>query len=235
MTRVRVDYGPVATKLMSLNPDVVDMFYIAAGAATYNAMYDAGFKGSILGALSADMFQAVLTHCGNDFVEGWETGFSDPRLYPNQDPAMLDLVDAYIKEYGTFQPDGCAWVAYWFVLKDAIDNTQSVDVEVIKAYLDNQPHAVRALTGYCQLFARPDKGNLRTISGEPTGYTAIIKDGELAPLSPVTVKDHYLATILCNNLVDVYKAYWEQYGYPKFPDDKTSVLKFSDLGIIGHD
>ena len=179
--------------------------------------------------------ELVITHCGNAFVEGWETGLGDPRLYPNQDPAMLDLMDAYTKEYGTFVEDGVIWMCNWFILKDAIDNTQSVDVEVIKAYLDNQPHGVKTLTGYCQLFARPDAGNLRTVSGEPDGFVGVVKDGKGVPLRAVTVKDHYLSSILSNGLVDVYKAYWEQYGYPTFPAAETSVIKFSDLGITGHD
>jgi hypothetical protein len=27
---------------------------------------------------------------------------------------------------------------------------------------------------------------------------------------------------------------WEEYGYPEFPP-QTNLLKFSDLGITGHD
>ncbi len=53
--------------------------------------------------ISDDQLQAVIAHCGKQFVEGWEMGLSDPRLFPNQDPAMLAFVDAYIKEYGTFK------------------------------------------------------------------------------------------------------------------------------------
>ena len=48
------------------------------------------------------MLQTIITHCGKAFVEGWETGLPDPRLFPNQDPAILALIDAYTKEYGTF-------------------------------------------------------------------------------------------------------------------------------------
>ncbi len=223
------DYGPVATKLMTLHPDVIDCSYTSASAAFYNALYDIGYKGSIVSVDPAKV-DAIVAHCGKAFVEGWEAGFSDPRLVPNQDPAMLALCNAYTKEYGTFITDGCPFLCNWFVLKGAIDSTQSVDVGVIKAYLDNQPYAVRNLLGYSQLFARPDAGNLRTVSGEPSQYTAIIKDGKVEPLRVTTVKDHYLATILCNGLVDVYKAYWEQYGYPTFPADETSVIKFSDSG-----
>ena len=42
------DYGPVATKLISLNPDVIDCEYNGFGAGPYNALYDAGYKGIIL-------------------------------------------------------------------------------------------------------------------------------------------------------------------------------------------
>ena len=59
---------------------------------------------------------------------------ADPRGF-QKDPEMLALIDAYVKEYGTFQSGGCVGTCYWFVLKDAIDSTQSVDVDIIKAYL----------------------------------------------------------------------------------------------------
>ncbi len=181
------------------------------------------------------MFEAVLTHCGAEFMEGWQYFLQDPRMYPDQDPEMVAYMDAYVEEYGEFQTGGCMWVAYWFIFEDAIENTQSLDVEVLKAYLDNHDHAVRTLTGYCQLFARPDANNLRTISGEPADFVGIIKDGEQIPVQGIAIQDHYLASILCYGLVDVYKAYWEEYGYPEFPPDQKPIIKFSDLGITGHD
>jgi ABC-type branched-subunit amino acid transport system substrate-binding protein len=230
-----VDFAPVATKIKSLNPDILDCNY-AGATALFNALYDVGFKGLILPAqVTPDMFQAVITHCGKQFMEGWQYFLQDPRMYPNQPPEVTALLDAYTKEYGDFQTGGCMWVAYWFILKDAIDNTKSVDVEVIKAYLDKSNHAVRTLTGYCQLFARPDANNLRTISGEPADFVGTIRDGKEIPVQGIAIKDHYLASILSYGLVDVYKAYWEQYGYPTFPADQVSVIKFSDLGIMGKD
>ena len=228
------DFGPIATKLMSLHPDVIDCNAISA-SQIYNALYDAGFKGTIIpGMITPETLQAIITHCGKAFMEGWATGSTDPRGF-QKDPAMLALIDAYTKEYGTFNSIGTLWLCYWFVLKDAIEHTQSVDVDVIKAYLDKSDHPVRTLTGYSQLFARPDKGNLRTVSGETAELVAVIKDGAYVPLRGVAVKEHYLSTILSSNLVDVYKAYWEQYGYPTFPADQPSLINFSDLGITGHD
>jgi ABC-type branched-subunit amino acid transport system substrate-binding protein len=229
------DFSPIATKIKSMNPDILDCNY-AGATQLFNALYDQGFKGLILPAqVYPDMFEAVLTHCGKDFMEGWQYFLQDPRMYPNQPAEVMDLLDAYTKEYGDFQTGGCMWVAYWFILKDALDNTQSIDVDVVKKYLDNSNHPVRTLTGYCQLFARPDANNLRTISGEPADFVGTIKDGKEIPVQGIAIKDHYLASILSYNLVDVYKAYWDKYGYPTFPPDQKSVIKFSDLGITGHD
>jgi branched-chain amino acid transport system substrate-binding protein len=230
-----VDFAPVATKIKSLNPDIVDCNY-AGSSSLFNALYDVGFKGIILPAqMDPATFQAVLTHCGKDFMEGWEYYLQDPRMYPDQDPQMKTWLDAYTKEYGEFQVDGCMWVAYWFIFKDAVDNAKSVDVEKIRAYLDKSDHPVRTLTGWCQLFARPDANNLRTISGEPADFVGRIENGKQIPIGGVAIKDHYLASILSYNLTEVYKKFWDQYGYPKFPADQKSVIKFSDLGIQGKD
>jgi len=230
-----VDYGPIATKIKSLNPDILDCNY-AGATGLFNALYDVGFKGLILPAqVDPAMFDAVLTHCGKQFMEGWQFFLQDPRLYPNQPAEITALLDAYTKEYGDFQTGGCMWVAYWFIFKDAIEHTQSLDVDVIKAYLDKSDHAVRTLTGYCKLFARPEANNLRTISGEPADFVATIKDGKIVPVQGVAIKDHYLASILSYGLVDVYKKYWDQYGYPAFPSDQKGVITFADLGIPGKD
>ena len=228
-----VDFSPIATKIMSMNPEVVDCNY-ATASQIYNALFDVGYKGTFIPSLQPAEYASVISHCGKAYVEGWQLGLQDPRGI-QKDPEMLAFIDAYIKEYGTFVSDGCVWMAYWFVLRDAINATQSIDVDVLKAYLDNQPKAVKTLTGYCKLLARPDVGNLRTVSGEPAQYMAKVTDGEIVPYAAISVKDHYLATIMSFHMEEVYKAYWEQYGYPTFPADQTSLLKFSDLGITGQD
>jgi len=230
-----VDFAPVATKIKSMNPDVLDCNY-AGATGLFNALYDVGYKGLILPAqVDPAMFEAVITHCGPEFMEGWQYFLQDPRMYPNQPAEITALLDAYTKEYGEFQTGGCMWVAYWFIFKDAVEHTKSVDVEVLKAYLDKSDHAVRTLTGWCQLFARPDANNLRTISGEPGDFVGTVINGKQVPIQGVAIKDHYLASIASYGLVDVYKAYWEQYGYPVYPADQKAVITYAELGIPGHD
>jgi hypothetical protein len=87
---------------------------------------------------------------------------------------------------------------------------------------------VRTLDGYSQLFARPDKENYRTVDVAPGHGVGIIKDGKLTALKTVSVKDQYLATIRCMDMVDVYQKYWDKYGKPVFPNE-PSVLDYEDL------
>ncbi len=96
--------------------------------------------------------------------------------------------------------------------------------------------------GWTGMYARPELGNFRTICGAPSHPIARITDGVLKNVSAVTQKEQYLFSIMSNNflnpkMIDTYKAYWLQYGYPNFPaeEDANTTLHFSDLGITGVD
>ena len=161
-----VDFGPIATKIKSLNPDFVD-FGVNFGPTILNlvvALKDVGWKGFIFpgSILSDDLIKSIYAKVGNYF-DGAETLYLDPRGIPEviEKPEMKALVARYIKEYGEFQPDGCMWVSSWFVLMDAIKAAQSVDPTVLKGYLEKGPKPSLGMGGYIQLFARPDIGQYR--------------------------------------------------------------------------
>ena len=229
------DYAPIATKIKNLNPDCIDGNYGIAAASFYSALKDVGYKGIILpSSIGSDDVANYVTKVGKDFIEGGECFFVDPRGL-QKDPGMVALMDAYVKQYGDFKSTAMLMLAPWFVLKDAIEHTQSVDVETVKKYLDNSNHAVMTLTTYVQLFARPDLNNYRTVCGTPPDLLGVIHDGKLTAVAGVGPETHYLSSVLSYGHVDIYKKYWDQYGYPKFPSDQQSVIHFSDLGITGHD
>jgi ABC-type branched-subunit amino acid transport system substrate-binding protein len=237
------DYGPIATKAISLNPDCVDLIYIGlipnAVPQAYSALKDVGFKGIVLpGIVDDDTVVNLVTTVGKEFVEGGESFSTDARRAENQDPRMLAFIDDYIKEYGKLEAAAASGPSLgWFILEDAINATQSVDVDTIKAYLDNSKGSVRHASGWAKLFARPDLKNYRTICGGYSHPVIMIHDGKLVTVGTVTLKDQYLFAILSGGLVDTYKKYWEEYGYPAFPAEEKgkSKLNFSDLGITGHD
>jgi len=236
-----VDYGPVGTKVKSLNPDCADINYLGMVPNSvpqfYRAVADVGWKGIVIPGIMSEQDVANLsTMVGKAAIEGGEAFSQDPRGYQT-DPRMLSFMDAYAKEYGKLETDGTQSAGNWFLLEDAINATKSVDVDTIKNYLDNSKHAVRTIVGFVQLFARPDLGNYRTICGAPSHPIQKIHDGKLVNFATVTIKDQYLFSIVSNGLVDKYKAYWAQYGYPTFPADEKgkNALNFSDLGITGQD
>ncbi len=228
-----VDYGPIATKIKSLNPNMVD-FGINTGVQIINlltALKDAGWKGFMAPGtnLPSDVIASIAAKVG-PYFDGAETIFLDPRDMPDvaANPQMKALMDRYIKEYGSFVPDGCFWTGGWFILMDAIKATQSVDTTVLKDYLGKGPKASLTFGGYNQLFARPDLKQYRTVDAAPGTGRGVIKGGKLVYLEQTTVKDQYLSTIKLHNLVDVYQQYWDKYGKPTFPPEKAT-MDYADL------
>ena len=226
-----VDYGPVATKVKAVNPDVVDMVSNSGlqviGIAS--ALKDAGWKGKIfpgagLGLVDMqNLYQKV-----GDYINGMEMTYFDPRGMPetSSDPYNQSLIAAYEKAYGDFQIDGCFWVGSWFILKDAIEKTQSVDKNVVKAYLEGgKQGGVLDMTGYTELFARPDLKNYRTIDANPGSGIGKVVNGQLQFVGMTTSQDQYLISLkvydgtpdVYPNILNTYKAYWAKYGKPVFP------------------
>jgi len=229
------DFGPIATKIMALNPQMVDMNFSSNIVQLYSALYDAGYKGRLLPSFADEALVAnIVTKTGPAFAEGGECVSQDPRGY-QKDPEMVAFMDAYTKEYGNFRTEGCMSVQSWFLLRDAINRAGSVDVEAVNNALGSSKSYVRTMTGYVELFARPDKDNLRTCHSNAADLVARIVNGKLTIVTGLPVKTHYLASILSYGWVDIYHTYWDKYGYPPFPADQKASISFADLGIQGHD
>jgi branched-chain amino acid transport system substrate-binding protein len=218
-----VDFGPIATKVISEKADSV-CFPDAGSSLAINimgALYDAGWKGTMFpSSLNASDLTKIYAKVGS-WCDGMLGLYLDPRGLPavQNNPQSKGWLDAYTKEYGTFKTDGCLWVSGFWFLQDAVSSTQSVDPEVIRKYMDNDTHYVSSLTGYVQLYARPDLKNYRTMESAFSDGIAQAKGGVFSFYEPDTVMDQYYASIKAYGLLDTYKAYWAQYGQPTFPPD----------------
>ena len=147
----------------------------------------------------------------------------------HNDPKIQVLIDRYTKEYGGVSlTKGSSGSARGSSSRTAVQNAKSLDVEVLREYLANSKRGVMTLSGYSQLFARPDKQVLQTIEVAPGHGVGIIKDGQLKLHKTVSVKDQYLVSIQVYGLTDIYHQYWEKPGYPKFPDE-PSMVDFKDI------
>lgn len=226
----QLDFGPIASKIVSLHPDMVDTAFTTGNQITnlIAALKDAGYKGLIYpGNMTPFVFDACLARVGKEYLEGTESLYFDPRGI-QKDPKMLELVNRYIKEYGEFQIEGIGWLWSWFPFRDAVESTGSIDPEALRKYLQNSKKATMGLLGYVQLFARPDKGNFKTIDAAPTTPVSIVRNGKLTGLKVASVKDQYLVSIKSYGTVEAYQKYWDTYGYPKFPDE-PSIFDYKDL------
>lgn len=224
------DFGPIATKIVSANPDAVFMSYMAGDQVVnlLGALKDSGYVGKILpGELDNQTLENCIKRVGVEYMEGMETGSYDP-VGVETDPQTLKYIDAYKAAYGDWFSGGCFWVGPWFIFEDAVNSTQSVDVDTLVAYLQDSKKGVRTLTGYSQLFARPEIQNTKTVDSAPGHYIGVVKSGKFQYLSTIACKDQYLSSLLVYGLQDAYQAYWDQAGVPTFPDQQ-SRLEISDI------
>jgi branched-chain amino acid transport system substrate-binding protein len=224
------DFAPIATKIKNANPDFLETPFVTGDAITnlVSALKDAGYKGRVYpGNIDPSVLDNIVKKVGKEYVEGWECVYYDPRGFV-KDPEITTLIDAYVKEYKEWRTEGCFWISPWFLFKDAVESTKSVDVDTVVKYLQNSKKGVKTFGGYTQLFARPDLKNYKTIDSAPGCYVALIKDGKLVPYKAVAVKDQYLVSIKAMGLVDVYEKYWAEYGKPTFPP-QPSLYDYADL------
>ena len=226
------DFGPVASKVKASNSDFLEMPFVTGDQITnvVAALKDAGYKGRVYpGNIDPVVLDNIVKKVGKEYVEGWECVYYDPKGVV-KDPEIVALIDAYQKEYKEWRSEGCFWMSPWFLFKDAVETTKSVDVDTVVKYLQNSKKGVKTFEGYSQLFARPDLKNYKTVDSAPGCMVAIIKDGKLSPLKVVAVKDQYLVSIKAMGLADTYEKYWQEYGKPTFPP-QPSLYDFSDLKL----
>ncbi len=224
------DFGPLATKIRNINPDFVELPHWDNAQLTsmIGALKDVGFKGYVYpGNVTPFILENIVKKVGKEFLEGWQCVYFDPKGFM-KDPEINALIDRYIKEYKEWRNEGCFWIGPWFLFKDAVESTNSVDVETLVKYLKNSKRGVKTFEGYTQLFARPDIDNYNTIDAAVGHYIGVIKDGKLVPLRTVAVKDQYLVSIEAMGLTDTYKKYWAQYGKPTFPAQQ-SMFDYADM------
>jgi hypothetical protein len=220
----------VATKVKSLNPGMVGIRSLTGDQLVnmISALKDAGWKGYICpGATMTGRDFANIVQKVGSYFDGTEIMDYDP-YHLVKDPEVMAYVDRYVQEYGEFRTDGCFWIGGWWMLKDAIEKTQSVESDVLNEYLRSGPIGVQTLTGYSQLMARPDLGNFQTIDVAPGHGVGIVKNGKIEGLWSVSVKDQYIGSVATYGTGEAYKQYWQQYGEPEFPNQE-SRWDFSDV------
>ena len=132
------DFMPLATKVMAMNPDAVEIGSAAAGYVSQlaKAFHELGYKGVLVSNTLSGEADVMVPIIGKEAAEGLVSSNFD---WSSDDatPWMREFYKRYITKFG--KPFGAvaAWV-YWPViwLKEGIEQTKSLDTDALKKYLE---------------------------------------------------------------------------------------------------
>ena len=94
------------------------------------------------GELDNQTLENCIKRVGKEYMEGMQTGSYDP-VGVETDPQIVKYIDAYKAKYGDWYSAGCFWVGPWFIFEDAVNATQSTDVDTLVAYLQDSKKGVQ--------------------------------------------------------------------------------------------
>jgi len=172
------DFAPFATKIKSMNPDVIATWGAAAGTQLglmYKALYEAGWRG--VKTMSVFKTDEVLSVSPKAALEGLMVSISDPTMVPNPTSSVMKLKKAYIEKYGKWDFTGVDWTNPWFSFIAALKKANSLDPEDIKAAMKGLEF--EGTHGMMTMMKRPDKGNNRYCDVLRVYHMFEVKDGKL--------------------------------------------------------
>jgi len=179
------DLSALGTKVKTLNPD---LFCTGGDAIPYKAVYDAGYRGQMISTSTAT-FASTAAIAGATCLEG-EVNAAWPVEF---DPALTSFAqtfkEAYIKANGQWDAPEIQCTAEYSCLKAALIKAGTVSdtdkiAEVIGSGLQFE-----ALNGTCQMVARPDLGNTRTVDSVVAYYIKKVVNGKITQLDTLKIED----------------------------------------------
>lgn len=176
--RDTVDFAPFATKIKSLNPDVVSFWGGLPGTQLglqLKALYEAGWRG--VKTMSIINLNEILSVCPKEAVEGLLIMYGDPTELPKTTEYASKLKEEYIKRYGKWDYTGATVVSPFVVfvqMLKAADSLDPADIQKTVAGLE-----VWKVEGKGMFIKRPDLGSDRYCDLMVEGSVGIVKDGKV--------------------------------------------------------
>jgi ABC-type branched-subunit amino acid transport system substrate-binding protein len=178
--RGTVDLNPVAVKIKSINPDIVDFDGILAGAEALRlvkAIYQSGWKGQIIGDLITPTVPDIVNACGKESVEGMFGQIFDPAEIPNPPPLAIPFRKAYTEKYGVWEIDGLRWFDGWHYFVEAVKKANSLSADDIAEAM--QGLSVETVAGESRMCRRPDLGNNRYVDSSLVKFWGQVRNGRV--------------------------------------------------------
>ncbi len=178
--RLTADLNPLAAKLKSLNPDIIEAIGIMSGGETlrlFKAIHQSGWKGQKSSELAQTTVPDIVKACGKESVEGLVCKFIDPTDVPNPPRLAMPFRKAYQEKYGEWEVDGLPVFDGWFYFLEAVKKAGSLDPDAVVDAM--QGLEVETILGTARMCRRPDLGNTKYVDSNTTKYFGQVRDGKV--------------------------------------------------------
>lgn len=156
------DFAPFATKIVSMNPDVVNFPGTAAGTPfglQLKALYEAGYKGALVSPMPPNL-PDVLSVAPKEALEGMVT-IMPPTEVPNPTALASQYQKDWTAKYGQWSVASLQWIPAFYAFVEAVRASDSLDPEAITANISASGLSWESPNGKAMLVKRPDYKNTR--------------------------------------------------------------------------
>jgi branched-chain amino acid transport system substrate-binding protein len=197
------DLTPVATKIKSLDPDVVFLDCVVASEDVFRivkAVWESGWKGVMYSHYAQTVVPDLVNSLGKETVEGLLLTVTDPSLFPEASPMLKEFREAYEKRYGVWETDYLEFCGGWYCLMESIKRADSLDPDDLMAVREGLEYDFPF--GHAKLLPRPDVNNPNYIDCAYPRYIGEVVDGKIilkATISAdelIEAAERYLGTSL---------------------------------------
>ncbi len=156
------DFAPFATKVVSLNPDVVNFPGTAAGTSfglQLKALYEAGYKGALVSPMPPNLSE-VLSVAPKEALEGMVT-IMPPTDVPNPSSMASQYQKDWTAKYGQWSVASLQWIPAFYAFVEAVKKTDSLDPGAVASNISANGLSWESANGKAMLVKRPDYKNNR--------------------------------------------------------------------------
>jgi branched-chain amino acid transport system substrate-binding protein len=183
------DLSSLGTKVKTLNPDVL----LAVGGGpekdslVYKAAYQAGYHGQFFNTGQSSVM-ALAQVIPAEMLEGMIKGEDPCHLDPIPRDIGAEFKNNWVAKYGKWEEPSIIWILQWYGLKTALQQAGSTDVDKVTDVFANGLQ-FESPQASCQMVARPDLGNNRTVDCVWDSWITQAVNGEANVLAHISLAD----------------------------------------------
>ncbi|MGD0355761.1 MAG: ABC transporter substrate-binding protein [Dehalococcoidia bacterium] len=184
------DFAPFATKIAAEKPDIMDFPGAVAGTQfglQFKALYEAGFTGAQVSPMPPSMTE-VLAVTPPESMEGLISILPSTEI-PQPTALATQYKQDWTAKYGQWSTVSLTWIPAFYAFVNAVQKADSVDPEVVSAYLSANGLSWQSPNGSAMLVKRPDFKNDRFCDTCASLDFGIFKKGAYQYLGTISADD----------------------------------------------